>query len=79
VIAAATSSSAMPRVASCPGSSCKRTAYFCAPNTSTCDTPPTIESRWPSVVSPNSSSVERGTSSDVSANVRMGASAGLVF
>ncbi len=79
VIAVATSSSAMPRDASWPGSSWMRTAYFCAPYTRTCATPPTIESRCASVVSPYSSSVESGTSVDVSANVKIGASAGLVF
>ncbi len=56
-----------------------RTAYFCVPSTRTCATPPTIDSRWASVTSPNSSSVESGTTSDVSASVRIGASAGLVF
>ena len=64
---------------SCRGSSWMRTAYFCAPYTSTCATPPTMESRCAMVVSPYSSSAEIGTSVLVSASVRIGASAGFVF
>ena len=50
-----------PRLASASGSSCTRTAYFCAPLTWTWATPLTIEMRWAMRVSAYSSSVHGGT------------------
>ena len=58
----AASTSLMPiwREASLNGSSCTRTAYFCAPSTATCATPDTIEMRCAMRVSAYSSSVQSG-------------------
>ena len=49
--AVATSSMPILRAASCCGSSWIRTAYFCEPNTDTCATPSTVDSRWARKVS----------------------------
>src|ERR1700752_1430417 len=54
-----------------------RTAYFCDPNTWTCATPLTVESRCARNVSAYSSSVGSGMVVDVSARNRIGESAGL--
>ena len=61
-----TSSMPMPRAASCDGSSWIRTAYFCEPYTTTCATPGTIEIRCARRVSPNSSTSDIGSVSEVS-------------
>ena len=78
-IAFATSSMPMPRLASASGSRRTRTAYFCAPYTSTCATPLTIEMRCAMSVSPYSSSVQSGSVGEVSARKRIGWSAGFTF
>jgi hypothetical protein len=41
----------MPSACSLFGSTCTRAAYFCAPCTCTCDTPPIIEIRGAIIVS----------------------------
>ncbi len=74
--AAATRLMLSPRVASWSGSSWMRTAYLPEPNTETCATPSTIESRWAMVVSPYSSSCWSGSTFEVSAIMRIGADAG---
>ena len=65
--AAEASSIPMPRYASARGSTWTRTAYFCAPYTSTCATPETVEMRCAMIVSAYSSSVERASVGVVSA------------
>jgi len=77
--APATSSSPRPRAASACGSSCTRTAYFCAPKTCTCATPLTVETRGAIIVSAYSLTVHSGSVGDDSARNRIGWSAGLTF
>ena len=69
----------IPRLARRLGSSCTRTAYFCAPYTWTWATPSTIEIRWASIVSAYSSRLYNGSVADVSAMYRIGWSAGFTF
>jgi hypothetical protein len=57
-MALATSSIPIWYEASFWGSTWARTAYFCAPNTCTWATPLTMEMRWATVVSANSSTSE---------------------
>ncbi len=78
-IASLTSPIAIPRDESARGSSWMRTAYFCAPNTETCATPSTMESRWAKVFSAYSSSCERESIFEVSTKNRIGWSAGFTF
>src|SRR5262249_27190382 len=54
------SSSEMLRAAAATGSTCTRTANFCAPNTSTWATPGICEICCASVISPNSSTTDKG-------------------
>ena len=51
----------MPRAASLSGSTCTRTAYFCAPKTCTRETPLTMEMRCASRVSAYSLTVYMGS------------------
>src|SRR6185312_10220672 len=78
-IAVATSSIPMPRLASDVGSSWTRTAYFCAPYTTTCAIPGVIEICCAITVSPYSSSCDSGIVLDVSARYRIGESAGFTL
>ena len=65
--AARTSSSVMPRLASSRGSSRTRSAYFCAPNTCTCEMPSTLEMRCAIIVSAYSSTIDSGSVGELSA------------
>ena len=69
----------MPRLASRRGSSRTRSAYFCAPNTCTCDTPAAVEIRCAIIVSAYSSTTESGNVGELTARYMMGWSAGLVL
>src|SRR5437867_12792028 len=60
-------SSPMPRTCSAFGSTWMRTAYFADPNTCTCATPSTVESRCARNVSAYSSSADSGIVAEVSA------------
>ena len=77
--AAATSSRPMPLAARAVGSTCTRTAYFCAPNTRTWAIPGRLEMRWPIIVSAYSSTAESGRVAELSARNRTGWSAGLTL
>ena len=57
----------MLRAASLSGSTCTRTAYFCAPNTCTRETPLTMEMRCASSVSAYSFTVYMGSVEESSA------------
>ena len=56
-----------------------RTAYFAAPNTSTCATPVTVEMRWAIIDSAYSSTVEIGSVGDRTTRIMMGMSPGFTF
>src|SRR5690348_15115777 len=56
-----------------------RTAYFIEPNTDTCATPFTIETRCPSSASAYSTTCESGSAGDVTGRKRVGESAGLTL
>ena len=69
----------MPRAAIRSGSSCTRTAYFCAPYTMTRATPLTIDMRSASSVSAYSSTVYIGSVDELIARYSTGCSAGFTF
>ncbi len=72
-----TSSRVMPRAESAVGLTWTRTAGFCPPLMVTSPTPGTCEIFCARRVSAKSSTFDKGSVSEVSARVRMGASAGL--
>src|SRR5512138_2056066 len=74
--AAFTSSMPICLAASAVGSTWTRTAYFCEPNTDTCATPGTMETRCAMVVSSTWESFSVG---ELSARYRMGWSAGFTL
>ena len=61
------------------GLTCTRTAGFCPPEMDTRPTPGSCEIFWANRVSAKSSTRERAIVFDVSASVRIGASAGFVL
>ena len=77
--AACTSLRPIPRDASRLGSSCARTAYFCAPMTLTCATPVIMEMRCEIIVSAYSSTTESGSVGELSVSIRTGMSAGFTL
>ncbi len=74
--AVSTSFSPMPCAFSLFGSSCTRTAYFCAPFTVTCETPLTIEMLGAIMFSAKSSTADISIEFDVRLRKRIGWSAG---
>src|ERR1700686_203026 len=74
-----TSSIPIWRVAIPLGSTCTRTAYFCAPYTCTCATPFTMEPRCAIVVSAASSTCDSFRVGELSARYRIGWSAGFTL
>ena len=79
LMAVATSSMPMPRLASARGSTCTRAAYFIDPNTFTAATPLTCDIRWAITVSAYSSSCDSGIVLDRTIRYKIGWSAGFVF
>ena len=78
-IAVRTSSRVSPSEDSAVGFTCTRTAGFCPPLMLTRPTPGSCEIFWARRVSAKSSTLESGSVSEVSASVRIGASAGLIL
>src|SRR5438128_789656 len=73
------SSSEMLRAAAATGSTCTRTANFCAPNTSTWATPRSCEICCASVISPNSLTADRGRVGDTKLIYMIGKSPGFTL
>ena len=74
-----TSSMVRPMAARRAGSTCTRIAGFCWPPISTCATPATCESCCEITFSAKSSTSVMGSSSDCTARIRMGLSAGFTL